>query len=348
MFACQVAHVPDQTAVQQHFDPPVASISNHPRVRVWHHHAAAELADHAGLSAEAVLDMLQSLSDADEGSIQAAYVFMQLLPGPCLYPGKIKMGGNVPFDRAALPEAAAAVAAGAPPLATPRPDQHYCLDHANFVVGGGAGADADGGGGGERRWQPVQLQPQPVFATPSSAGCWPFFTVEFKSEARGGTFWVAENQSATSGAVCVNAMEKLLAMVAPTTTIAVADFDSVSFSCNVNASTADLWIHYCPYWDRDRDRCFCSSRLRRFDMGLVSDVVAFRNAVRNIVEFGFKDRLPRILEVLARIADQSRSHSSQEVKLVSDDKRRRVRKADDEGEALGAPKKTKPRCDDAK
>lgn len=69
----------------------------------------------------------------------------------------------------------------------------------------------------------------------STAGYWPFFTA-FKSEARGGTFWVAENQNAGSGALCVNSMENLLSL----TNTVWTKVDSIMFSCNVNAKHAEI------------------------------------------------------------------------------------------------------------
>ncbi|EXJ82405.1 hypothetical protein A1O3_06218 [Capronia epimyces CBS 606.96] len=212
----------------------------------------------------------------------------QLLPGAIPYPGKIKMGSNIPFDSAALPHVSLA-----PPLAIPKPDQHYCLDPRNFT-------DEE-----DSKQSISALRP---FAKPSTAGCWPYFTVECKSEARGGTFWVAENQNAGGGALCVNSMQELLSIAQASPT----EVDSISFSCNISARNAEIWIHYC------RNQRFFSAELEHFHMGRSRDVIYFRNSIKNIVEFGFKDRLPQIQALLAKVSLPD---------LEFADQNRRIRKA---------------------
>src|SRR5689334_8609326 len=117
--------------------------------------------------------LFRGLKDAHEDTIKSGYMSTQLLPGAIPYSGKIMMGSNIPFDPSPLPHVPLA-----PPLAISRPDQHYCLDARSFTVE-------------EDNKQSIETLRR--FAKPSTAGCWPYFTVEFKSEARGGTFWVAEN-----------------------------------------------------------------------------------------------------------------------------------------------------------
>lgn len=240
---------------------------------------------------ESVMDTIYSLRNEDEDTIKSGYMSIQLLPGAAPYQGVIKMGSNIPFDQAGLPHVPLA-----PPLSMPKPDQHYCLDRMSFT------AEED------------VKQSSSVLrshAKPSTAGCWPYFTVDFKSEARGGTFWVAENQNAGSGALCVNSMEKLLSLV----DVERTEIDSISFSCNINAKYADIWIHYC------RNQKFFSVELEHFQMSRAKDVVHFRNSFRNIVEFGFQDRLPQIKRILAKLALPD---------VEKMDKRQRTRKSNPE------------------
>ncbi|KAJ9497086.1 hypothetical protein H2202_007558 [Exophiala xenobiotica] len=222
--------------------------------------------------AQNVVNVLRSLKDADEDTIRSGYKLTQLLPGTIPYSGKIMMGSNIPFDPTSLPHVPPA-----PPLAVPRPGQHYCLDRGSFSIE-------------EDNKQSVKSLRR--LARPSTTGCWPYFTVEFKSEAQGGTFWVAENQNAVSGSLCVNSMEKLLSIVQSGHT----EFDSVSFSCNISSSNADIWIHYC------QNQRFFSAELEHFHMRRWRDVICFRNSVKNIVEFGWQERLPQISALLAKIS----------------------------------------------
>ncbi len=246
------------------------------------------------------LNSMRALADEDEDTIKAGYISTRLFPGAGQYPGKIKVGSNIPFEPSNLPHVPMA-----PPLPSPRPDQHYCLDSKSFT----AEEDAKQSTSSLRQC-----------AKPSTAGCWPYFTVEFKSEARGGTFWVAENQNATSGALCVNSLEKLTAFL-DTQHTAV---DTISFSCNVNAKNADIWVHYCE------NQRFFSAELQHFHMRQAKDIIQFRTSIRNIIEFGFRDRLPQIKNVLARLALPD---------LEDTDKKQRTRKPggaeveDDEGDA---------------
>lgn len=220
----------------------------------------------------ATIDDLHSLRDADEDTIKSGYMSTQLFPGAAFYRGQVQVGSNIPLDIMSVPHEPMA-----PPLAMPKPDRHYGLESANFS-------------NEENAKQETKVLCK--YARPSTAGCWPYFTVEFKSEARGGTFWNAENQNAGSGALCVNAMEKLFFIVGATH----KEIDTISFSCNVNATKADIWIHYC------QAAKFISCELDHFHMGRGKDVVHFRNSVRNIIEFGVEKRLPQIKELLARLA----------------------------------------------
>ncbi len=235
----------------------------------------AQARDSPGLQesqAQDLVKMMRSLKDADEDTIKSGYMLMQLFADASHYSEKIMMGSNTPFDRASLPHVPPA-----PPIAAPKPSQRYCLDRRSFSLE-------------EDNKQAVKTLRR--LAKPSTAGCWPYFTVEFKSEARGGTFWAAENQNAVSGSLCVNWMEKLLSIVEAGPT----EIDSISFSCNISSRNADIWIHYC------QTQRFFSAELEHFHLGRWRDVVCFRNSLKNIVDFGWKDRLPQIQALLAKIS----------------------------------------------
>jgi hypothetical protein len=238
------------------------------------------------------IDTIYSLRNEDEDTIRSGYISTQLLPGPVPYQGMVKMGSNIPSDSTSLPPVPLA-----PPLSIPRPDQHYCLDRMSFTVE----EDNKQSHSALRR-----------YSKPSTAGCWPYFTVELKSEAGGGTFWVAENQNAGNGALCVNAMEKLHSLAKAKYT----EIESISFSCNINAKNAEIWIHYC------QNQRFFSAEFRSCRMRQDEDVVCFRNSIKNIVEFGFTDRLPQIKALLAKISLPD---------LDSVERIQRVRKADEDG-----------------
>ncbi|KAF7503054.1 hypothetical protein GJ744_004692 [Endocarpon pusillum] len=87
-------------------------------------------------------------------------------------------------------------------------------------------------------------------------------------------------------------MEKLSALLDTQHTA----IDTISFSCNVNAKNADVWVHYCE------NQRFFSAELQRFHMNQAKDVIQFRTSIGNIIEFGFRDRLSQIKNILARVA----------------------------------------------
>ncbi|EXJ77048.1 hypothetical protein A1O3_10206 [Capronia epimyces CBS 606.96] len=221
---------------------------------------------------ESMVSTLRLLRDADEGIINNGCTILQLFPNTFLdYQGKVNAGSNIPLSLSTLPRVSLV-----PPPSNPRPDYHYCLDPDSFSA--------------EELEKQALADLQP-YAQPSTAGFWPFLVMECKSQSRGGNFYVASSQNAVAGAICVNSMEKLLTTAQTVHT----EIDSVCFSCNIDAERAEVHIHY---FQNGR---FISAELEDFNFKAATDVVHFRNCVRNMVEFGFKDRLPQIQALLAKI-----------------------------------------------
>ena len=236
-----------------------------------------------------IQDELSTLDNADEETTRTGYAKTPLFPtnsdykeGPNQY--SIAMGANVPFDRTALPVGSST---RSPPIVTPLPDFHYGFPYESFNGSPGLLPDV---------LQHPRLYP---YAKPTTAAYWPFFAVEFKSQSRLGSRWVAANQNAGTGSHFVNSIETLLSCVRssddrnPT--------DSVAFSCIVDSDDASLWVHWRELGDRPR---FVSSEIGHYHLHRKSEVRDLRSGVRNIIDFGLKKRLPMIKDALYELIPQ--------------------------------------------
>jgi len=129
-----------------------------------------------------------------------------------------------------------------------------------------------------------------------------FLVFEFKSDAAGGSFRHAERQAAGAGALAVNSLRSFLK-------IAQANFDPptmelIFFSCTMNASYADLWVHWCePDEESPEKNIFYSTRVGRYTLEEPDQVHRFQVALRNIVDWAIQERLPLIRTALSRIKD---------------------------------------------
>ena len=232
---------------------------------------------------------LSALDNADEETTRTGYAAIPLFPkkldyeeGPNQY--SIAIGANLPFDRTALPVGSST---RSPPIVTPSPDFHYGFPYESFNDSPAPLPDV---------LQHPRLHP---YAKPTTAAYWPFFAVEFKSQSRLGSRWVAANQNAGTGSHCVNSIETLLNNVRssddrnPT--------DSVAFSCIVDSDDASLWVHWRQLGDRPR---FTSSEIGHYHLHRKNEVQDLRSSVRNIIDFGLEKRLPMIKDALYKLIPQ--------------------------------------------
>jgi len=129
-----------------------------------------------------------------------------------------------------------------------------------------------------------------------------FLVFEFKSDAAGGSFRHAERQAAGAGALAVNSLRSFLKIAQ--TNSDPPKMESKFFSCTMNASYADLWVHWCePDEDSARKDRFYSTRVGRYTLEEPDQVQRFQAALRNIVDWAMEERLPLIRTALSRIKD---------------------------------------------
>lgn len=124
---------------------------------------------------------------------------------------------------------------------------------------------------------------------------WPFFHIEFKSQPRGGTHWVAQNLNAGSGTHSVRSMETLLVYAKCNPKRHYQLPFSVAFSASVDSEEVTLWVHWIDksYDDGRNNPQYVSTWLNTYVFRDLSQLHAFRDHTRNIIEHGVLPRLSK-------------------------------------------------------
>lgn len=225
-----------------------------------------------GLSEEqadaAAVELEKLRHDGDEGSIIQTFAAHHILP-PSINPN-LELGVGRPFAFQALSHME-----NQPILATPKPDMHFAFHYNAF--------------NDQHRiiMQDSELQ---TYSKPVTTGYFPYFTIEFKSTARRGSIWVAENQGATNGALCVNSIERLFKIVEKSSD----EVDSIAFSCLMDERAAAIWVTYC---DRIKGHII-NVEVEQYLMSRTTDIIGIRNAIKNICDWSLRERLPVLMSAL--------------------------------------------------
>ncbi|KAL8939676.1 MAG: hypothetical protein Q9211_002627 [Gyalolechia sp. 1 TL-2023] len=131
------------------------------------------------------------------------------------------------------------------------------------------------------------------YAQPTNGNCYPYYVLELKSEASGGTLWQAENQAAGSGPSCVNSVRQLLAEADPTQT--PSTMDSIAFSACVTHRQVVFHVHfYLP-----EENLHYMSWIASCDT--MRDVQRCNHITQNIVQYGLGTRQTIIRNALAKL-----------------------------------------------
>lgn len=240
---------------------------------------------------KSMLEIFSSLANADEGSTRKGFDATSLFPTKDRLGNGISVGVGVPWDRAGLPYVHGF---NFPPIVQPMPDYQYSYLSSTFD---------------NSEFSAMQHSRLKKYSLPSSAGYWPFFTVEAKSVSRGGTHWIGENQNAGAGAHSVNSLETLLAHARQGTDQRREILDSLAFSCVADINSASLWMHWCESWpdqaSTDSPRFF-SAKIDSYHLHKPAELRSLWAGVRNIIDFGVDSRLPTIKRALKEVLPQIR------------------------------------------
>ena len=166
-------------------------------------------------------------------------------------------------------------------LAAPKPDYHY-----GYPIGQGS----------DWTRQESSVADHPFarpYTQPARGNKFPFFALELKSEATGGTLWHAENQAAGSGSHCVKAMRGVLKEASPDQDIPVTD--CLAFTAAMTHREVIFYVHYYS----EKDRYYYMTYLQRCWTTDPADIQKCHDIVKNILDFGLVTRQRRIKEALA-------------------------------------------------
>ena len=130
------------------------------------------------------------------------------------------------------------------------------------------------------------------YAQPARGNTFPFLMVEMKSEAAGGTIYVAENQAAGSGSHSVNALLWLLKEAGTYDSSSLKD--TIAFTITMSHREAILYLH----WYSETDRHYYMSFLESYSSVTPEDIRACNNTVKNIIDYGLGARRTAIGKAL--------------------------------------------------
>lgn len=165
-------------------------------------------------------------------------------------------------------------------LPAPKPDRHY---------GYPTGQDSD--------WTDSEIavvdhRVARPYAQPTRENLFPFFMIEIKSEATGGTLYAAESQAAISGAHSVHALLWLRSQADPLRTR--LSTDSVVFTAAVSQRNVVFHVHW---WSPENDKVHMSY-IDSFAFMKNLDSQGCRDLVNNILDYGLEVRQPIVREAL--------------------------------------------------
>ncbi|KAI1163439.1 hypothetical protein F5B18DRAFT_620183 [Nemania serpens] len=219
-----------------------------------------------------VTEVAEELADSTEG-LTAKLMRTEMFPLD--RPG-IEEGGNSPWSTVALPDNPEYQYA----VAAPKPDVHFGYPTNQ-----------------RSSWSATQSNviTHPVarpYTQPARGDTFPFVSVEMKSEAAGGTLYVAENQAAGSGSHCVNALLWLLQQAGSYD--GSTRTDTIAFTIAMSHRQAIFYLH----WYSELDRRYYMSLLTSYSSMVPADIRACNNTVKNILDFGLGPRKTTISAAL--------------------------------------------------
>ena len=211
-----------------------------------------------------VIDTVEELADSTEG-LTSKLIRTDMFPFE--RPG-IAEGGKSPWNTVALPNNPEYQY----DISGPKPDTHlgYPTNHRS----GWSYAQSN-----------VIIHPVArPYAQPARGNTFPFLMVEMKSEAAGGTLYVAENQAAGSGSHSVNALIWLLREAGTYDSSSLTD--TIAFTITMSHREAIFYLH----WYSKADRRHYMSFLEWYSSVTAKDIRACNNTVKNIIDHGLGAR----------------------------------------------------------
>ena len=211
-----------------------------------------------------VIDTVEELADSTEGPT-AKLIRTDMFP---LERSGIAEGGNSPWSNIASPNNPEYQY----DISAPKPDTHFGYPTNQ-----------------RSSWSYAQSNviTHPVarpYAQPARGNTFPFLMAELKSEAAGGTIYVAENQAAGSGSHSVSALLWLLREAGTYDSSSLTD--TIAFTIAMSHREAIFYLH----WYSEVDRRYYMSFLESYSSVTPKDIRACNNTVKNIIDHGLGAR----------------------------------------------------------
>lgn len=176
------------------------------------------------------------------------------------------------------------------PLPRPKPDKAFGYSEKAFT---------------RKQLATIDLLTDPFkrsYATPDKELLFPFLDDEFKSQGKGGSHVIATNQAAGAGAVAMNGLVELTRRGLGLDTL---DYDEPQFfSLSVDHSTVHVYVHWLSVDAEDGQFRFHVERLSLHDLRDLDGLRAVHRTVKNILDWGRKERLPAICKLLDTYRDE--------------------------------------------
>lgn len=130
---------------------------------------------------------------------------------------------------------------------------------------------------------------------------YPFFFVEWKSGATGGTQHSAQSQAARAGAALVHSILQLYAEALLGSASAPKLFNaaySASFSATIDSDYLVLWVHWLDRSEGVAPGTYQMSVIEKYWLNDGENLWRLRKALKNIFEWGLEERVRNIKELL--------------------------------------------------
>ena len=134
------------------------------------------------------------------------------------------------------------------------------------------------------------------YAMPDKKLRFPFLNIEFKSQAKNGTHFIATNQIANTSSIAMNGSLELIRRVSEEENLDINE--PQFFSLSMDHASACVNVHWLSISAENESFSFHTEGLSKHFLDDVDGLRAVRRAVKNILDYGVNDRLPMLCKAL--------------------------------------------------
>ncbi|KAL9607690.1 MAG: hypothetical protein Q9167_007420 [Letrouitia subvulpina] len=128
------------------------------------------------------------------------------------------------------------------------------------------------------------------YARPDKNLLYPFLSIDFKSEATGGTHHIGTNQAANAGAI---ALHGFLESMRRTSSVDDFNYDEPKFfSMTLDAAYVKINVHWVRKTSKEGEFEFHVTKIARHNLDNENGVKAVQRSAKNILEYGLNKQLP--------------------------------------------------------